>query len=573
MQALKTQEWGGQTEILLQRARQALLESRASEVQALTKQLPEGEGSKDDQPISLAFAGQYSAGKSTILKALTGMQDIATGAGITTDQTREMDWNGIRVIDTPGIHTVLRPHHDTTTYDAISQSELLVFVITNELFDRHLATHFRDLTIEREKAHDTILVVNKMSRAAQGNSLESRLIITDDLRKVLTPFTPEDLRITFTDAESALEAEGEEEDNMARMLMEMSNINELIENLNSLVEEKGLNSRHTTALYTIDQTIQDAIAAEPTGDADVDATIMIYNQNIRTMRETRSQLQQSMQNCADRASAQVKQAGAAYAENFYPGAKTERLERINQEFEAELESIWNSLVDSLDEEYQEILTAMGQRLRELHDSHRFQTVLKSLQQRTKGQGGSTLLHKTQQAAVQLGGLSAKYTLNASKVAAGATGLTRFSGTATHSTVLTVGHMLGHSFKPWEAVKLARGIGAAGQVLSVAGIALGVFMQVKTDQQEEREDQEYLEKRRNIRAQLDQEARQIESEILATAKEYIHEILTLPIESMQEQLQELNEAREEQSNHLKQLTSISSDTRVLINQIHISEYYQ
>ena len=216
---------------------------------------------------------------------------------------------------------------------------------------------------------------------------------------------------------------------------------------------------------------------------------------------------------------------------------------------------------------------MGQRLRELHDSHRFQTVLESLQQRTKGQGGSTLLNKAQQAAVQLGGLSTKYTINTSRVAAGATGLTRFSGTATHSTVLTVGHMLGHSFKPWEAVKLARGIGAAGQVLSVAGIALGVFMQVKTDQQEEKEDQEYLEKRRNLRAQLDQEARQIESEILATAKEYIHEILTVPIESMQDQLQELNEARDEQSEHLKQLASISADTRVLINQIHISEYNQ
>ena len=120
--------------------------------------------------------------------------------------------------------------------------------------------------------------------------------------------------------------------------MERSNIDELIKNINRLVQEKGLNSRHTTALYTIDQTMQDAIAAEPTGDADVDATILICNQNLRTMRETRSQLQQSMQNCADRASAQVKLAGAAYAENFYPGTKTETLERINQELEAELES-------------------------------------------------------------------------------------------------------------------------------------------------------------------------------------------------------------------------------------------
>ena len=67
------------------------------------------DGSK---PISLVFAGQYSAGKSTILKALTGIPDIAVGAGITTQEAHSYDWNGIEVIDTPGIHTTLRPDHD-----------------------------------------------------------------------------------------------------------------------------------------------------------------------------------------------------------------------------------------------------------------------------------------------------------------------------------------------------------------------------------------------------------------------------------------------------------------------------
>ena len=36
--------------------------------------------------IRLVFAGQYSAGKSSILKMLTGKTDIAIGAGITTQQ-------------------------------------------------------------------------------------------------------------------------------------------------------------------------------------------------------------------------------------------------------------------------------------------------------------------------------------------------------------------------------------------------------------------------------------------------------------------------------------------------------
>ena len=117
-----------------------------------------------------------------------------------TDRTSEFDWNGVTIIDTPGIHTSLRPDHDEITYRAISQSDLLVFVITNELFDNHMANHFRKLAIDLEKGYETILVVNKMGRAAVGNMQGARKVITEDLRRPLAPITPEDLRVTFTAA-------------------------------------------------------------------------------------------------------------------------------------------------------------------------------------------------------------------------------------------------------------------------------------------------------------------------------------------------------------------------------------
>ena len=567
MQELNTQEWARETEWILETAKRTLLESRISEIRDLAAKLPETRGSDEHEPISLAFAGQYSAGKSTILKALTGLDDIATGSGITTQECRQFDWNGMRVIDTPGIHTALRPDHDAISYDAISMSDLLVFVVTNELFDSHLANHFRVLTIDREKAHDTILVVNKMERTALGNTQESREIATEDLRKVLAPFTPEDLRITFTDAESALEATDEPEENLARMLVELSNMGELVDNLNHLVQDKGLNARHTTVLYTIDQIIQDAIAAEPTGDHDVDATILAYNQNIRAMRETRNQLQEATRYVADETILEVTLAAAECAEAFYPGASRDTLENAAKYCDAKLEASWNRVVDKLDDDYKEIMTTMGQQLDLIHDSHRFQAVVENLNRRSSNAGSSNMLKTAQKVARDLGSVSAKFTLNSARLSQGATGLTRYSGSAGHNTVLAVGHMLGHSFKPWQAVKFARGIGVAGNVFSVAGIALGIFMQVKADQQEEREDQEYLDKRRNIRAQMDKEAREIESEITSTANEYIHEALTVPIDEMQANLDELNGARQEQSDHLKQLTSVSSDARDMIKKTH------
>ena len=56
----------------------------------------------------------------------------------------------------------MRPDHDRLTYRAISEADLLVFVVTNEQFDAHIAKHFRKLAVERGKAHEMMLAVNKM---------------------------------------------------------------------------------------------------------------------------------------------------------------------------------------------------------------------------------------------------------------------------------------------------------------------------------------------------------------------------------------------------------------------------
>ena len=110
------------------------IEKLFKEIDVDTSDLPKSVYDSNN-PISLVFAGQYSAGKSTILKALTGIKTIETGEQITTQVTHTYDWNGLRVIDTPGIHTTLRPDHDEISYEAISNADMLVYVVTHELFD------------------------------------------------------------------------------------------------------------------------------------------------------------------------------------------------------------------------------------------------------------------------------------------------------------------------------------------------------------------------------------------------------------------------------------------------------
>ncbi|MBQ6005418.1 MAG: GTPase domain-containing protein [Selenomonadaceae bacterium] len=98
----------------------------------------------DSGKIKLVFVGQYSAGKSSIIKMLTG-EDVAIGAAITTQDSTPYEWNGLEIIDTPGIETELRPDHDEIIYEQINHAALLIFVITNEGFSQRMGYHFRKL--------------------------------------------------------------------------------------------------------------------------------------------------------------------------------------------------------------------------------------------------------------------------------------------------------------------------------------------------------------------------------------------------------------------------------------------
>ena len=527
MPRLETHHWAEETERVLQEAREALLASRESEVQSIGRNLPDSDSK--DVPVSLAFAGQYSAGKSTIISALTGRSDIAIGAGITTDQTSEFDWNGVTVMDTPGIHTSLRPDHDEITYRAISQSDLLVFVITNELFDNHIADHFRKLAIDLEKGYETIFVVNKMGRAAAGNTPAAREVISEDLRRPLAPFTPEDLRITFTDAASVLEARAETDTEIADILTEQANVGELIANLNDLIRHKGLQARHTTKLYAVDQALQEAMALEKTDDPDADALSMIYGQNIQAIREAQFQLTVAADNAINEAATQVALDAGQFADIYYPGVRPEKIDDASERMDAKIQSVWEQLIARLDREAEAIMPAMNQRLVQIHESHRFQIVENNIRQRSSAETTTKMLSVTAINAKRLGDLGRQMAAN--PAAAGATGLARFSGSVAHGAVLNVGHMMGHSFRPWEAVKLARGIGTAGAVLSVAGIALGIGLQIWQDRQEEKQNQEFQQARQAIRADYAKVVRDIEEEARGALAEFIATNLSEPLEKI------------------------------------------
>lgn len=527
--------------------------------------------------IRLVFAGQYSAGKSSILKMLTGRTDIAIGAGITTQQAHTYDWNGLEVIDTPGIHTELRPDHDEISYDAIASADMLVFVVTNELFDSYIADHFRKLAIDKDKAGEMILVVNKMERAADGNSPSQRSIIREDLRKVLAPYTPEQLHLSFLDAESYLDgiAEVDSDAELAEELMGRSGYSEFIETINQFVEAKSIPSKLTTGLYVIDEKIERAIKdLQPkSSDEDIDALEESFMQQRHLLIEARGRMQQEVKDIYASAAARIRDIGLAAANLLVDGCKQDEVEN-------ELNNAIRQADDIIEACQGEAITVIDSRLNEIGQSlevienSEFSRNLKSrlsgkfdglpegIQRILSSAGpgfqkaGQAVLNNAYKAGTQ-GGLK----------------LTNFSGSTIHQMVLKVGHSVGYKFKPWQAIKFTKGIAIGGQVLSVLGVGFTVFMQIKADQDAEKIREDLRKNRQNIRSQFNVAANELED----FGRQYIRDNVNRPLETsiatIDGNIQEIRNSRSSRSMVCRNLESIQKECRFLIQDIHASNIDQ
>lgn len=236
MKEFELSKYTVEAEELLSATKKAFLELDLS-----TDELPNSM-KPDDGAIKLVFVGQYSAGKSSIIKMLSGI-DTGIGAAITTQESHTYNWNDLQIIDTPGIQTGLRPDHDEITYNEIDHASLLVFVVTSEGFDRQMGEHFQKLAIEQKRGNNMVLVINKMDRAMAGNSLKQQEIILNDIKKVISPYEPKDLYVTFISTQLYEESLKESDTELKRELLEESGHDTFIDNLNSFVSKRQISSK------------------------------------------------------------------------------------------------------------------------------------------------------------------------------------------------------------------------------------------------------------------------------------------------------------------------------------------
>lgn len=572
---LKIAEYAKAGEVLRQKAYRALDEAGVS------YEKPRDESDK----IRLVFAGQYSAGKSTIMKMLTGRDDIATGAEITTQEAHTYEWMGLEVIDTPGVHTTLRPDHDEISYKAIASADMLVFVVTNELFDSHIAEHFRKLAIEKDKASEMILVVNKMERAAEGNTKVQQDIIREDLRKVLAPYTPEQLHLSFLDAQSYLDSleEREEDPELADELLERSGYNQFIETLNKFVEEKSMVSKLTTELYVLDNLLDKAIydLQPKASDEDISALEESQIQQRHILVEARNSMQQEITDIFDSAAAKLRELGVTAANSIEAGREQAEIEADIEQYISQASDITDRCQIDADDSVKVRLAELGQSLDEMEKSEFSQNLKVRLVDKYDNipdavkmvfvttdnieRAGDMILGSVVKTGVpevlKLTGDNATTVLR----------LTGSSDKLVRNAVRSVGTRVGYKFKPYEATKVAKniskGVTRGSTIMGAVGIGLDIYLQLKEDYDEALRKEALRSNRQNVRSTFNSAAKDLEDFSRQYVKENVYRPMEQSIASIDANIQNIRDTRDGKSSTCVRLENIQTECSKLIEKLH------
>ena len=548
-----------------------LAQLNTPEISAIQKKLHEELKQYQEQGfLTVAFVGQYSAGKSTIISALTGLRDIRIGADITTDKTASYDWNGIKLIDTPGLFTD-RKDHDEITYEAIRQSDLLVFCLTYMLFDSVTAENFKKLAYELGYRWKTMLVVNKM---ADGAGEEEELIANycQSLAAAIQPYTLDEFPLCFIDAKDYCEGVDEKDE----FLIEVSRFQTFTDALNAFTKRRASLAKFDTPIRIALGSVDDAQLSLTRNSNEDAAFFELLNRLSRTVRQERDRLRTKVRGIALRLSAAIANEGTVPTGAVGGNEDIEALvkqaennvEKHCQKGEVETEEAVKAAIKSIQKEIKEVLQSdlaqafvtrlevnqkiSAQNVKSKVDVERLRNQVHSIKRLGEHLGESLIKSATKPGENPAG----RAFLRAGDVAGG----------NLHQQIYGVGKFLGFKFKPYGAVNIAKGIGNAakflGPLLSVGALAMDFHAKNQEDELLKKQ----AEARRDITSQFIKMARDLETQVEAQLREVEAQLYGEIEKQIAEARQQEESAIASSNTSVKQLIEIRKDFELILGYI-------
>ena len=549
-----------------------LAQGNTAELTAIRKKVRDELKEYREQGIlGVAFVGQYSAGKSTIISGMTGRRDIRIDADIATDKTTTYDWNGIKLIDTPGLFTD-RQDHDEITYEAINKSDLLVFCLTYMLFDSLTAENFKKLAYEKGYRWKMMLVINKMSDEA-GEEEQKIANYRQSLAEALKPYSLDEFPICFIDAKDYCEGIDGKDD----FLTEISRFSTFIEDLNQFVERRGSLARFDTPVRIALSCVDDAQLSFTRNSSEDSAFFEVLTRLSRTARKERDRLRIKVKNIALEMSSGVASEGNTLAAAV---GSDRNFEMLNKQAELNVQKHYEKAETKLQDAVNLAVEEIRQEVEEVLEGNLVKSFVACLDKNqnisAQNLGAGMDVERLKSQVNWLKGIGetagVKLTTLATRGFAklpGQQGVLRsidVAGSGLHQSVVAVGKFVGFKFKPWQAVGMAKNIGNAAKFLgpAVALVSLGVdILQMKQEHDKERQ---MSDVRRDITSQFQSIAKDLENQIEIQLFEFEQQVYGEIEKQIAAARQKEEEAMAASNTWVKELAEIRKDFDLIIRYI-------
>lgn len=467
----------------------------------------------EHQPLRIAFIGEWNAGKSSLIAALTGA-DVAIDADVCTDAPAEFSWNGLTVIDTPGVQAQAQAtDHDRISREATIGADLVLFVITTELFNPRLAAHLRFVLDHQGLglAKKTALVVNKMDRESN-----SEAVLLSEIQAVLGPH--QDVPIFFASSRKQLQANSAPPELRQRFLVQ-SRMGALMQGINRFVEEAGKAGSLTAPLQVLADVVDTLQAELIDSEADRNRIELIRRQRQvleslqRSLREIRRTWKQDayskVMSHADKAVQQVVETST--------GEDLERLFEVTMALAiADVERAHDSVGDAISE----ALNGARERFEEIGRSPLAEAVARA--DAFPADRVSVGFDQSRAGGTAYGGRLGKMAMNPIKQ-----GLDAASKNAKGlgQLVYKVGKSLGKKFRPYGAVNagksLASAAAKAGKAVPFITAALDLYIQVREEAAKDAQARHFAGMRLALRNAFAEQAR-LEANVLEASIDSVSE---------------------------------------------------
>jgi hypothetical protein len=443
----------------------------------------------DERPKPrMVLTGQFSGGKSTLIKALTDRAvNPKIDADISTGEVTEYPWDGeVILVDTPGVQSGLRTH-DELALEAIGNSDFILFVITVGLFDDASRDYLRYLANERQKFEQMIVVITQSAKMSAPEGVREQAV--QDALGTANYVLP------TLEVDSIYYLRSLDDEQNRDVLRSKSGIDVLRAKINQLSEERGELARLRQRFQLIRQLCdegQELFARDP--HERLGLSVLAGQRKVVTERRALIETQFLA------AESRFKSDCLTDVVAFVDGAAL-----LNEESDPEnLVLAEKRLVGALNRHAAKfaqavnVLTAqqfdtLAVQIGEIGDSNRVAELLRyagavaprqtdNIDAPRTGAGSTSDTSSRQGAWAQDLGNWLKQARGTWGAGEGARASANSLG---HKTVKDVGHFFGAKFEPWQAVKIADWIGKAAKFAGFALQAVVVVNGVFEDERAER----------------------------------------------------------------------------------------